>query len=144
MTLAIQIYTYVVIAFILWLFHKPIRYLFQRIYYGFMNPIKEELPDFKHTPNVPDIELMDLVTEQGFPYDMKIKIISSESPFYWYEKISKIKDDAPNAEDKIFEVEYFDEKLYRTKIDTCGPGVKGFINVTDTESLGLIWPENKK
>lgn len=127
MTLAIQIYTYVVIAFILWLFHKPIRYLFERIIFGFNTPIIKE--------KLPDMELMDLVTDQGFPYDMKVKIISSESPFYWYEKISKIKDDAPNASDKIFEVEYYDEKLYRTKKDTCGPGVKGFINVADTQVL---------
>ena len=134
MTLAIQIYTYVVIAFILWLFHKPIRYLFERIIFGFKNtPIveNEEYPvnDYKH-----------LKPNPSFAPIYKVRIISSESPFYWYEKISKIKDDAPNAEDKIFEVEYYDEKLFRTKTDTCGPGVKGFINVSDTESLGLIWP----
>ena len=114
MTLTLQIYTCIVIAFIIWLFYVPIRNMFHIIIFWLKNPIQEEIPV------------------------LKIKIVTCSSPFFWYEKISKIKDDAPNSADKIFEVEYYDEKLYRTKIDTCGPGgpgVKGFINITDTETI---------
>lgn len=113
MTLSLQIYTYIVIAFIIWLLYIPIRNMLHTIIFWLKNPIQDELPVTK----------------------IKIKIVTCSSPFFWYEKISRIKDDAPNSADKIFEVEYYDEKLYRTKIDTCGPGVKGFINITDTETI---------
>lgn len=115
--------------------------VFKRIYYGFINPInprKNKIPDFEYTPPAPGMEAMDLVPMPGFPYDIKIKIVSCSSPFYWYDKISKIKDDAPNAEDKIFDVEFVEGNLYRTKKDTCGPGVKGFINSSDAEQIYAI------
>jgi len=129
--IAMQIYILIVFLVLLIFFYVPIRNKIIMKNWKNNNVGIEEDED----EVIIDFELRDLIPDPGFVPTYKVKIVTSSSPFYWYEKISKIKDDEPNAAEKIFEVEYYDKNLYRTIKDTCGPGVKGFINVTDTEVL---------
>ena len=81
-----------------------------------------------------------------------VEIVKCSSQFYWYESISKIKDEEKKIK-KIFEIEseivHFNENgflqikrpkltedgFYRTVGDVMGPNVKGFINPEDTIQL---------